>query len=65
MNIEQIIRSWKADEEDQTTSPAANPVGEELTDQQLQEVGGGCTLDSCEASCYVDTGHCRYASLGI
>ncbi len=42
MSIENIIRAWKADEDDQDThSTATNPVGEELTDQELQEVTGG------------------------
>ena len=60
MNIEQIIRNWKADEEDQTPNPAANPVGEELTDQQLQEIGGRCAIDSCEI-----TAHCRHYTFTI
>lgn len=41
MNIENIIRAWKADEEDQDTLSVANPVGEELTDQELLDATGG------------------------
>ena len=41
MNIENIIRAWKADEEDHETLSIANPIGEELTDQELQEATGG------------------------
>jgi hypothetical protein len=42
MNIENIIRAWKADQGDQDTrSAATNPIGEELTDQELLAVIGG------------------------
>ncbi len=45
MSIENIIRAWKADEDDQDTySVATNPVGAELTDQELQEIVGGSCL---------------------
>jgi mersacidin/lichenicidin family type 2 lantibiotic len=45
MTIEDIIRAWKADENDQNTPSVANPIGEELTDQELQEAtGGSCTI---------------------
>jgi mersacidin/lichenicidin family type 2 lantibiotic len=50
MNIEEIIRSWKASEEREETTPSTNPVGEELSDQELQEATGGmpCTIDTCD-----------------
>jgi mersacidin/lichenicidin family type 2 lantibiotic len=41
MNIEHIIRAWKSDEDDQNTHLVANPIGTELTDQELQEATGG------------------------
>ncbi len=47
MNIENIIRAWKADEDDQETIAVANPVGEELTDQELQDVTGGLCITTC------------------
>jgi hypothetical protein len=46
MNIEELIRAWKADEDDQDTHFAANPIGEELTDQDLLEITGGA-LPQC------------------
>jgi mersacidin/lichenicidin family type 2 lantibiotic len=47
MNIEEIIRAWKADEDDQNTNSVANPIGEELTDQELEMVTGG--RNCCES----------------
>ena len=41
MNIENIIRAWKSDEDNQNTRLVANPIGAELTDQELQEAIGG------------------------
>jgi hypothetical protein len=41
MSIENIINTWKADEDDQDTNATANPIGEELTDQELQQATGG------------------------
>lgn len=45
MNIEEIIRAWKAEETDQNIVAIANPVGEELTDMDLLQIIGGlsCT----------------------
>jgi hypothetical protein len=45
MNIEDVIRAWKADENDQNTNSATNPIGEELTDQELLEATGGRCVD--------------------
>lgn len=42
MSIEDTIRAWKADEDDQNTSSVANPVGEELTDREMLLVAGRC-----------------------
>jgi bacteriocin-like protein len=43
MAIENIIQSWKSEEEMDTEF--SNPAGEELSDQDLQEISGGmiCT----------------------
>ncbi|QBD77339.1 mersacidin/lichenicidin family type 2 lantibiotic [Ktedonosporobacter rubrisoli] len=44
MNIESIIQAWKAEEEARdgwTSLMPALPVGEELTEQELEEVVGG------------------------
>ncbi|QBD77337.1 hypothetical protein EPA93_15590 [Ktedonosporobacter rubrisoli] len=50
MNIESIIQAWKAEEEsgdEWSSSIPVIPVGEELTEQELEEVvgiGGVCTM---------------------
>ena len=47
MNIEAIICAWKAEEDSQESGFVANPVGEELTDQELQEAfGSRCLIPS-------------------
>jgi len=46
MNIEAIIRAWKSDEDGQESGCAANPVGEELTDQELLAAFGGSCLNA-------------------
>lgn len=39
MNLEDLIRAWKADEE----SLEPSPVGREITEEELLEItGGGC-----------------------
>jgi mersacidin/lichenicidin family type 2 lantibiotic len=63
MSIEHIINAWKADEDDQDTNSATNPIGEELTDQELQEISGGgtCIFKTCA---FVDTiPHCGTGSM--
>jgi bacteriocin-like protein len=46
MSIEEIIQSWKACEECEEAASSTNPVGEELSNQELEEVTGGmsCTF---------------------
>ncbi|MBO0778121.1 MAG: hypothetical protein J2P37_04765 [Ktedonobacteraceae bacterium] len=48
MSIEEIVKAWKSDEEEENSAPA-NPVGEELTEEELREVSGGfpCPIISC------------------
>jgi hypothetical protein len=65
MNIEDVIRAWKADESDQDTHAAINPIGEELTDQELLEATGGaclgantCDLFNLSNVCGVTVVHC-------
>jgi hypothetical protein len=58
MSIENIIRAWKADEDQWEAPLVASPVGEELTEEELQQVCGGlcltntiCTLTNCLDTC--------------
>lgn len=48
MSIEEIIKAWKSEETLANGSPL-NPVGEELSDEELQEVSGGFP---CIITCY-------------
>ncbi|GCE05962.1 mersacidin/lichenicidin family type 2 lantibiotic [Dictyobacter aurantiacus] len=50
MSIEEIVKAWKAEESALDNTVPANPIGEELSDEALQEVTGGmyCTLWSCD-----------------
>lgn len=40
MNIEEIIRVWKAEEEDLKPQVPDSPVGRELSEEELLEVEG-------------------------
>lgn len=53
MDIEKIIRFWKAEEDEWEISEFANPVGEVLTEEELLQVSGGdsCVLTVCNVSC--------------
>ena len=56
MDIEKMIRVWKAEENEWKAPEVANPIGEELTEEELLEVGGGlCSpticLNTCELTC--------------
>lgn len=52
MNIEKIIRSWKADEDNWETSLVASPVGQGLTEEEMLEVSGGaCPFTICPFTC--------------
>jgi hypothetical protein len=52
MNIENIIHAWKADEDHWEVS-LANPVGQELTEEELLQVFGGdnCVISNCGVTC--------------
>ncbi len=54
MNIEQIVKAWKSEHETLDANIPANPVGQELTEAELQEVVGGmrCTVTCEESSLY-------------
>jgi mersacidin/lichenicidin family type 2 lantibiotic len=58
MSIEEVIQSWKASEEREEATPSTNPVGEELSDQELQEATGGmictwtCNSYTCDWTTY-------------
>jgi len=51
MNIEKIIRAWKADEDNWDVP--ASPVGAELTAEELLEISGGdnCVITNCTVTC--------------
>lgn len=42
MNIEKIIRAWKEEEDLLDELLPVSPVGEELSEEQLSLVDGGC-----------------------
>lgn len=55
MNIEKIIRAWKADTDDWEweTPGVVSPVGQRLTEKELLEVSGGdnCVITACTVTC--------------
>jgi hypothetical protein len=54
MNIENIIRAWKADEDQWEAPLLANPVGQELTEEELLQVSGGdCFITNCTVTCNI------------
>ncbi len=60
MSIEDIIRAWKADEEALAPHLPESPVGRELTEQELQDVAGGCStlvtvIPTCDPTCQLGT----------
>ena len=49
MNIEEIIKAWKSEEQFLDDAIPESPVGRELSEEQLQEVSGGMVCpDTCE-----------------
>lgn len=59
MSIEDIIRAWKNEEGDFDPHLPANPVGQELSEEELLAItGGDCTITctntiNCDATCDV------------
>jgi mersacidin/lichenicidin family type 2 lantibiotic len=52
MNINDILRAWKADEDDENDEKApANPAGQELSDEELEQAAGG---RECPVTCATD-----------
>jgi hypothetical protein len=56
MNIEAIIRAWKSDDQALESPLPVSPVGEELNEEELLEVSGGCVMscgggDTCAWTC--------------
>ncbi len=52
MNIENIIRGWKDEEDLSDEMLLASPVGEELTEEDLYLVNGGCGVTiNCTYTC--------------
>jgi mersacidin/lichenicidin family type 2 lantibiotic len=42
MSIDEIIRAWKAEDDEEKNGDAPiNPAGEELSDEELEQVEGG------------------------
>ncbi len=63
MDIEKIIRAWKAEEDEWETSLVANPLGRELTEEDLLAVSGAdcsvtvvCTYTCAVTECGVTQG---------
>jgi mersacidin/lichenicidin family type 2 lantibiotic len=48
MNIEQIIQAWKSSEESTPLDAPENPIGNELSDQELTTVAGGMLCDDSD-----------------
>ncbi len=44
MSQTEIINAWKSEPEDRMTNVPANPVGEELTDEELATIEGGLQI---------------------
>lgn len=44
MDIEKVIRAWKAEEDEWEVSELASPVGQELTEEELLAVSGSDCL---------------------
>ncbi len=52
MSIENIIRSWKADEDNWEAPLFVSPVGQELTEEEMLQVSGGdCVISNCGVTC--------------
>ncbi|MBO0778123.1 MAG: bacteriocin [Ktedonobacteraceae bacterium] len=63
MSIEEIVKAWKSEEEGLNVGVPASPVGEELTEEELQEVSGGLP---CEAfTCFYVDLSCLFHLSGI
>jgi hypothetical protein len=54
MNIENIIRAWKADEDQWEAPLIESPIGRELTEEELLQVcGGSCFITDCGVTCNI------------
>ena len=54
MSIAEIIRAWKADEQDQQDEHMPeNPAGYALSDEDLEQVVGGGCFDTCANTCAI------------
>ncbi|HEU5377527.1 MAG TPA: mersacidin/lichenicidin family type 2 lantibiotic [Ktedonobacteraceae bacterium] len=51
MSIEQIVNSWKSEEDELDPLLPANPVGRELSEEELEDVTGGfCSILGCSCN---------------
>lgn len=48
MSIEDVVRAWKAEEDAVDSNIPDNPIGDELSDEELNDVLGGMR---CMGSC--------------
>ncbi|GHO65283.1 hypothetical protein KSC_041750 [Ktedonobacter sp. SOSP1-52] len=64
MSIEEIVKAWKSEETALEAHIPANPVGQELTEEELQEVIGGlrCTV-TCEETSLVCNPTCKLSAI--
>ena len=51
MSIDEIIRAWKSEEEALEPQMPDSPVGRELTEQELLDVGGAGCAEFHTAKC--------------
>lgn len=60
MTIDQIIRAWKSEEDALDANIPENPVGNELSEEELEQVVGGlctgCSILSCKLNFRENTG---------
>lgn len=59
MSIDEIVHAWKSDEESLDARVPANPVEEELSEEELQQIVGSarCTfLSYCDENYTCSTG---------
>lgn len=52
MSIEQMVQAWKDDENELDANAVENPVGTELTSDELEEIVGGMSCIPI-VSCFI------------
>jgi bacteriocin-like protein len=64
MSQTEIINAWKSEPEDRMTNVPANPVGEELTDEELATIEGGLQIALSGIACVNQLVDVRPFSIG-